>query len=100
MSTVTFYGASDDLIEVDGDAPGCDEYNAESALFTVIAEDGALKLRMFYGVGGTWQVELALLGEDHPMPDIQIGYNETIYNSYSPVVVIPGVSAVIREHDD
>jgi len=32
MPDVTIYGASDDLIEVEGDVPGCDEYNQESAV--------------------------------------------------------------------
>jgi len=29
MKTITIYGASDDLIEIEGACPGCDEYSAE-----------------------------------------------------------------------
>lgn len=34
--TVTLYGASDDLIEVEGDVSGCDEYNADDEHFVLI----------------------------------------------------------------
>lgn len=48
MSQIVIYGASDDLIEVDGDVPGCDEYNEESARLLV---RGAATMSAWMAVG-------------------------------------------------
>lgn len=67
-TTVTFYGASDDLIEVAGAAPGCDEYTAntklpdgsEGAVFGV----GGLIVTVRYTREGVWSIEVAQEDED------------------------------------
>lgn len=70
MSNVLFYGASDDLIEVEGDVPGCDEYSAEDASFVVVCENGqGCIVRLNYTSDGTWQVGVRPIGENIPMPD-------------------------------
>lgn len=70
MSGVLFYGASDDLIEVEGEIPGCDEYNAEDASFVVVCENGSVCIvRVNYTSEGTWQVGVRPIGENVPMPE-------------------------------
>jgi len=58
---VKFYGASDDLIEVEGDVPGCDEYNGEHGVFTV----GGLVIAIDYT--GIWAIRVAQVDEDVPV---------------------------------
>lgn len=49
---VTFYGASDDLVEVEGKIPGCDEFNTDGAEL----ECGGLKIAVAYGTTGCWHI--------------------------------------------
>ncbi len=68
MHEVAIYGASDDLIEVEGDAPGCDEYNAEEATFVVTGANGsATRVEVKYGAGGCWMIGVAPIDEDVAM---------------------------------
>lgn len=60
---VTFYGSSDDLIEVDGSIPGCDEYTGESADFDI----AGLIVRVFYNDGGCWSIAVGQIDEDVPV---------------------------------
>jgi hypothetical protein len=62
MSTVTFYGSSDDLVEVEGDVPGCDEYNAEAAAF----ELAGLRIGVEYVKGGVWEIGV-MIDDDVPV---------------------------------
>lgn len=73
MKVIEFYGASDDLIEVDGDAPGCDEYNVISdgpliATFAVEADEGGCRVHAIYTTGGVWSFAVAQMEEDFPVP--------------------------------
>lgn len=63
MSALKFYGASDDLIEVEGDIPGCDEYNAEHAYFQI----AGLQLALEFGGDGTWEIAVGMVDEDVPV---------------------------------
>lgn len=63
MGRVKIYGASDDLIEIEGDIPGCDEYNTEHAYFQV----AGLQLGVEYNGDGTWEIAVGLIDEDVPV---------------------------------
>lgn len=64
MKELRFYGSSDDLIEVEGDVPGADEYNGEIALFGV----AGLFVRVWYGgFSGCWGIAVEQVDEDTPV---------------------------------
>lgn len=93
MASVTFYGASDDLIEVEGDAPGCDEYNSDDDSFLVVCDgDAGCIVHLVYTGDGTWQVGVRPIGENVPMPDSIIGAK-----GYSAFVTVPEVLHVTRK---
>lgn len=55
MNTIKIYGASDDLIEVEGDVPGCDEYGSEAGVVELSTGDA---FRIRYTDDGVWTVDL------------------------------------------
>jgi hypothetical protein len=60
--TTVIYGASDDLIEVEGAHP--DEFNhLDNSPAVLSIDDGAILLRVDYGFNGIWTVE-AMSGSD------------------------------------
>jgi hypothetical protein len=63
MKPIAFYGASDDLIEVEGSFPGCDEYNAEDGLFQI----AGLLVSMAYGERGCWVIGTSKISENVPV---------------------------------
>jgi hypothetical protein len=93
-TTVTIYGASDDLIEVEGVIPGCDEYSEESARFIVIGEAGSTRVAVRYDENGVWAVTLSPLDEDTPMLAAVVGSDR-----YTARAAFSGASRVIREHE-
>jgi hypothetical protein len=52
MQTITIYGASDDLVEVDGNVKGCDEYYYSEAV--IVLEPTQDRFRIKYD--GVWRV--------------------------------------------
>ena len=56
MKTVTIYGASDDLIEIEGDL-GRDEFGAYDEAKDLLFSNGC-KVRVNYGEDGCWRTEL------------------------------------------
>jgi hypothetical protein len=95
-TSVTFYGASDDLIEVEGDAPGCDEYNEDDASFLVVCDgDAGCIVHIGYTHNGTWQIGVQPIGENVPMPNATIGAT-----GYSAHLTIPEVLHVTRRAAD
>jgi hypothetical protein len=63
MST-TIYGASDDLIEFEGDVygeVGCYGHDSEDEAVLLFCSDGTL-LRMWYGHGGIWCIRCVFPG--------------------------------------
>lgn len=90
--TVTIYGASDDLIEVEGKAPGCDEYNADAGSFIVSSADASTRVRVWYGTGGCWHVSAAPIDEDVPMLPTEI-----VGERYTAKATFQNVSHVTRE---
>lgn len=73
MKQQTFFGASDDLVELDGDLL-YEEYPCDDAAFVLISpgpegqEPGAVRVRVFYGQDGTWFTAVAPFDDDTPFP--------------------------------
>lgn len=91
-SVVTLYGASDDLIEVEGTAPGCDEYNEEDAHFVLTGDKGAVRIRVWYTRRGVWAIAVAPVEEDAPMLPVQI-----TGSGYTAQAIVGGVRLVVKE---
>lgn len=79
MKTISFEGASDDLIEIDGDST-YDEINyLKSQPWTCVIYDDlsaqALRVVVWYGPGGNWFVGASVLDETETHPDwpVRIG---------------------------
>lgn len=92
--TVTIYGASDDLIEVDGHVTGCDEYPSEDDHFVLIGEAGKVRVRVWYTERGLWAIAAAPVDEDTPMLSLALSAGE---KNYTAQAVVEGVDLVIRE---
>lgn len=90
--TVVLYGASDDLIEVEGDVTGCDEYPGDDEHFVLIGEAGKVRVRVWYTRGGIWAIAAAPVEEDEPMLPLYVGGS-----GYSARATVEGVSLVVRE---
>jgi hypothetical protein len=58
---LVIYGSSDDLIEVDGKLPGCDEYAADKAYLEVAG------LRIGVEFCGTWLIAVQQIDEEVPV---------------------------------
>lgn len=101
MADVTIYGASDDLIEVEGDVPGCDEYNQESAVFILRGSGevsgGVTRVTVDYGAGGCWMIGVAPVDEDVSMLPMTMGQQPRTHPDapgYSARATFTGVEAV------
>lgn len=96
MKTVTFYGSSDDLVEIDG-IKGADEFNvyeqinAFEVITGVIGEETGLRVLAIYDNDGTWSFAVALLGEGIELPDWEmelLSPNQHEMNNYSTMLSI------------
>lgn len=101
MHEVTIYGASDDLIEVEGDAPGCDEYNTDHAVFILRGSGevtgGVTRVTVDYGAGGCWMIGVAPVDEDVSMLPMTMGQQPRTHPDapgYSARATFTGVEAV------
>lgn len=74
MKQLKIYGASDDLIEVDGfdgDEIGCfgDEVRKGHIRISSVSENAAMDIHCFYGLSGaTWAFAPSMIEEDCPLP--------------------------------
>lgn len=89
---VTISGASDDLIEIEGSAPGCDEYNVEDAHFVLTGPAGGVRVRVWYDKDGVWAIAVRQIAEDVPMIPVAL-----TGAGYSVVAVVADVDLVIQE---
>lgn len=95
--TIYIYGASDDLVEFEGDFR--EEYNTyDHGYFHIKDEQGeGVRVEAHYGENGTWLIGAAPLDEDVPMP-WNIGYafpDEVRYsNTYSAILRIDAPEGV------
>lgn len=93
VSTVTVYGSSDDLIEVEGSCAGCDEYNGEDERFVLTGENGdAVRLRVAYVVPGVWAIAVSPVDEDEAMLPVAVTGER-----YTAKAVIENVRRVVHE---
>lgn len=92
LHTVTIYGASDDLIEVSGSAPGCDEYNGEKATCIVRSGDAQTRVAIAYVSPGVWSLDVAPVDDGIPMVPCVIDLSERYDGT-------PGYSARARFND-
>lgn len=92
--TVVFYGASDDLIEVEGDVTGCDEYTAdhnECLSFVVVGDANcSTRVALSYEKDGIWAAMLGQVNEDTPMLPAAV-----TSENYTARVTFEGVRIVI-----
>lgn len=88
---VTFYGASDDLIEVDG-CPGADEFNRISGNWSGILASGTdqMAVHVDYRPPGVWSVGASQVDEGHPVPDWPVRFDEAHDYSVRMTVGCPG----------
>ncbi len=94
---VIIYGASDDLIEVDGSAPGCDEYGGETAEMLLWDDHDTAGLRVTVEYRhGCWMVGVAPADDGIPMLPVVI--DQTTYHDgsigYSARATVSGVGSV------
>lgn len=71
MKFITFYGASDDLVEVysTGDDLAADEHNTDHARFSLTTPAGAgYEVEVTYTDNGTWSVSVRPIHEDYAAP--------------------------------
>lgn len=94
MNTIKLYGASDDLIEVEGDVSGCDEYNGADAHFVLVGASAQTRIRVWYTARGVWAISAAPTDEDVAMLPVSINNAET---GYSAEATVEGVHTIIRE---
>ncbi len=84
MKTVSFWGASDDLVEIEGDIPGCDEYNVYQEIrntmdrFRISSSEGDLDVYAIYN--GEWMFAPALAVNETDEEGIKVpNWAEEIY---------------------
>lgn len=74
LGSVVISGASDDLVEVEGSVPGCDEYYVlgDGCILLRVegVRDGApatARVHVQYEKDGVWSMRIAQAGEDVPL---------------------------------
>lgn len=108
MKTIRIYGASDDLVEIEGDVPGCDEYDVGGprlvmARFLVGPLDsGTVGLRVFAIYDGCWSFAIGQVGESRPLPGwpIRITQSSDVPYSVQIEIDVPDNFCVCREDVD
>jgi hypothetical protein len=91
---VLFSGASDDLIEVEGNIPGCDEYNVGTealGVFRVAGAEVIVRLKK----GGVWGIEVSQIDEDVPVEAV-VGRMYAEGYSFRLELVVPKGSYVTK----
>ena len=102
MRTVSFYGASDDLIEVDG-IPGADEFAAldqsPEGMAGSFVVGGKIRVRAYYDQRGVWGFSVSQVTDAVPLPDWPIRISQQSDCDYSTRVEIdcPDDATVIQE---
>ena len=109
MRTLTIYGASDDLIEMEG-VPGADEFgawgNGEGGIRGSFVLGGQMRILAIYGKRGCWSFALGQVDEGIPFPDwpIRIKQNlirgEVGYSTQVEIDVPDGVGIVREDRSD
>jgi hypothetical protein len=96
MRTLTFSGASDDLVHVDGGPKKYDEINTYEPVVFVIG--GKVRVTVYYGDNGTWGVGLSQWEEGIDFPDWPIRFTQSDHQySVAVEVDVPDDVSVVRE---
>lgn len=91
MTTVTIYGASDDLVEVAG-CPNADEFNVRGDWHGDLChETGTMRVYARYETDGVWSVGVSQVDEEHQLP----GWPVTITQAPAMNPDNPGYSALL-----
>jgi hypothetical protein len=93
LKPIAFYGESDDLIEVEGFVPGCDEYNAEIAIFAV----AGLRVTVSYRARGTWGIKVAQIDESVPVTATDLRLSPHSAYSMRLDMKVPAGTVITRE---
>lgn len=109
MATITIYGSSDDLVEVEiqgedgqkGFEAGA--YDRGRTIFLTMPDGTGMRVYAEYSPtdlgGGVWMIGVAQLGEDQPIPDWPMKFR-TAENGYSPALVIETPESVTVSYED
>jgi hypothetical protein len=95
MQTIKIYGASDDLIEVEGGADGCDEFNGEEGV--IVLQPTGDRFRVKYGVDNraVWDVT-----HEHVSGQLQVSIEEAPEGDdpdpYTDTAVVTGDIQLVR----
>lgn len=104
MAVLTVYGASDDLVEIDG-IEGADEFSVPSdghwsGVLTAPNGDTAI-LYVDYRDNGTWTVALGQWEEEYDLPEwaVKITVNKDLcrYSTYAEIVVPDGTKITVQD---
>lgn len=88
---ITIYGASDDLVEVEG-CEGADEFNADDWFGDLIAPDGSrMRVVAEYKAHGCWLVGVVQVDEKYQLP----GWPVTITQAPAMNPDNPGYSVLL-----
>lgn len=109
MATITIYGASDDLVEVEIHGKYGQKgfeayaYDRGRTIFLTMPDGAGMRVYAEYSPtdlgGGVWMIGVAQLGEDQPIPDWPMKYRMA-ENGYSPELIIQAPEDVEVEHAD
>lgn len=87
MIKIEAYGASDDLVEIEG-CEGADEFNHYKGVWRgdlVAPDDASVRLHIFYD--GCWHVAVGQVDEDHDFPNWPISFRQEAAG-YSTVATV------------
>lgn len=92
MTTITIYGTSDDLVEVDG-CDGADEFNTRGDWQgdLIAPDDSAMTVYARFELSGCWSLGIGQVDEDHQLP----GWPVTITQAPAMNPDNPGYSALL-----
>ena len=102
MRVLKFYGASDDLFEIEGTRGEEPDERDEGTVEVKDSEGNGLHVHCVYGVTGTacWMVGVAPIDEDIPIPDWPMKFTLG-GRGYSAMLTLEAPDdAVVRNGDD
>lgn len=104
MQTAIFYGASDDLVEVEG-IKGGDEFTVDNKDGATFVLGGRIRIRLEYGRGGVWTATIGQVNADVPLPSapdwfIRVSRHPQVDYSVRVEVECPDDATLVREYTD
>lgn len=102
MQTAIFYGASDDLIEIEG-VKGADEFGPSTDRQPYMASfnlSGKMRVHVIYD--GCWSFAIGLVNEGIPLPDwpVRITQHDDPFYSMHLEIDVPDDIVLIHERDE